>query len=70
MNIPMVFNDFVDFGCTSVMKSPSINICRGCDQDNSLWKTIRLYEVVNLEELLNLTKVSVPLKHSSQVFVR
>lgn len=52
------------------MKSPSINIYRGCDQDNSLWKTIRLYEVVNLEELLNLTKVSVPLKHSSQVFVR
>lgn len=61
MNIHMFFHYFVDSICTRVMKSPSINIYRGCDQDNSLWKTIRLYEVVNLEELLNLTKVSVPL---------
>lgn len=35
-----------------------IHVYRGCEENNPLWTTIRLYEVVNLEELLNVTKVS------------
>uniref|UniRef100_H3BVN5 Prominin 2 n=1 Tax=Tetraodon nigroviridis TaxID=99883 RepID=H3BVN5_TETNG len=33
-------------------------IYKGCEKNNPLWTTIRLYEVVNLNELLNVTKMS------------
>uniref|UniRef100_H3C2H3 Prominin 2 n=1 Tax=Tetraodon nigroviridis TaxID=99883 RepID=H3C2H3_TETNG len=33
-------------------------IYKGCEKNNPLWTTIRLYEVVNLNELLNVTKYS------------
>lgn len=52
------------------MKSPYIHVYRDCEKDDPLWTTIRLYELVNLEELLNVTKVSVTLKQDSKVFSR
>lgn len=48
----------------------SFPVHRGCEENKSLWKTIRLYQVVNLEELLNLTKVRVPPKQNSKAFLR
>lgn len=70
MNIHVFFISFIYFVCTGVMKSPCIHVYRGCEENNPLWTTIRLYEVVNLEELLNVTKVSVTLKQNSEVFSR
>lgn len=52
------------------MKSLSIRVYRGCEENKPLWTTIRLYEVVNLEEVLNVTKVSVTVKQISKVFSR
>lgn len=48
------------------MKGPYFHVYRGCKEDKPLWTTLRLYEVVNLEELLNVTKVSVRLKENSK----
>ncbi|TNN00014.1 hypothetical protein fugu_013046 [Takifugu bimaculatus] len=33
-------------------------IYNGCKEDKSLWTTLRLYEVIDLDELLNVTKYS------------
>lgn len=49
------------------LKSPYIHVSRGCEENNPLWTTFRLYEVVNLEKLLNVTKVSVT-EQNSKVF--
>lgn len=34
------------------------DVYRDCEQNQPLWTTLHLYEVVNLDDLLNVTKVS------------
>lgn len=44
--------------CDDGADSDPVNVCRDCEANEPLWTALHLYKVVNLDDLLNVTKVS------------
>ena len=46
--------------CTNKLDliSPNVFVCRDCQENKPVWMTLHLYELINLDEILNVSKVS------------
>lgn len=50
--------------CTCPVLNPMLPSCRQCQQDASLWQTLHLDQSMSLDELLNISQVSMGLPGS------